>query len=253
MADLAAPGVDVRFGDFDDPSSLEAAFAGGERLLLISATELERRVEQHAAAIRAAASAGVRQIVYTSVLSPGPPNPALIAPSHHAAERALAASGLRWTVLRNSLYAEYQVPEAEAALASGTLTHNRGDGRVAYVSREDCAAVAVAVLTTEGHEGAVYDVTGPQAFTADELAALYGEVGGRPVRAVAVDDERFVAGLAGEAGADDHLRYGAELVASLGRSIREGFLASCTDTVARLTGRPARTLRAALEPQLGRG
>jgi NAD(P)H dehydrogenase (quinone) len=252
-AALAAPGVMVRYGDFDEPASLPAAFAGGERMLLISATDLERRAEQHRAAIRAAAEAGVRHVIYASALSPEPPNPAVVAPSHHATEQALAASGLAWTFLRNSLYAEYQAPEAGAALASGKLTHNRGDGRIAYVSREDCAAVAAAVLAGEGHEGAVYEVTGPEAFTASELAALYAELGGRPVEAVALDDERFVAGLVGEAAADDHLRYGAELVASFGRSIREGFMASCTDTVARLSGRAPRTLRQVLEPQLVRG
>jgi NAD(P)H dehydrogenase (quinone) len=254
LADLAELGVDVRYGDFDEPGSLSTAFAAGERILLISATDLERRIEQHRAAIRAAAAAGVGHVVYTSALAPEPPNPAVVAPSHHATEQALAESGLSWTYLRNSLYAEYQAPEAEAALASGTLTHNRGDGRVAYVSREDCAAVAAAVLASDGHEGAVYDVTGPEAFTADRLAGLYGELGGRPVEAVAVGDDEFVAGLVGAAGSDDdHLRYGAELVASFGRAIREGYLASCTDTVARLSGRPARTLRDVLEPQLARG
>ena len=245
LVDLA---VEVRFGDFDDPDSLSAAFAGGDRMLLISTTDLDRRFEQHGAAIRAAAGAGVRHVVYTSVLSPAPPNPAVVAPSHHATEQALEESGLAWTILRNSLYAEYQAPEAAAAIAAGRLAHNRGDGRVAYVSREDCAAAAAAVLAGSGHEGRAYDVTGPDSFSAAGLAELYGKIGGRPVEAVALDDDRFVAGIVGEAAGDDHLRYGAELVASFGRSIREGYMASCTDTVERLTGRPARTLREVLEP-----
>jgi NAD(P)H dehydrogenase (quinone) len=251
LADLAERGVEVRYGDFDERGSLPAAFSGARRMLLVSATDLERRVEQHRAAIGAAAAAGVRHVVYTSALGPEPPNPAVVARSHHATEQALVQSGLAWTVLRNSLYAEYQAPEAEAALATGTLTHNRGDGRIAYVSREDCAAVAAAVLATDGHEGAVYDVTGPEPFTAERLARLYAVLGGRRVEAVAVGDDDFVAGLVGAAGsADDHLRYGAELVASFGRAIREGYFASCTDTVARLSGRAARTLRDVLEPRL---
>ena len=133
-------------------------------MLLISASDIEVRAGQHATAIRAAREAGVRHIVYTSALNPEPPNPAVIAPSHYATERALAASDLAWTVLRNSLYAEYQAPEAVKALAAGTLEHNRGAGRIAYVSREDCAAVAAAVLLTPGHEGRVYDVTGPDLY-----------------------------------------------------------------------------------------
>jgi NAD(P)H dehydrogenase (quinone) len=247
LAAFAERGADVRFGDFDQPASLVDAFAGGDRLLLISATDLDRRIEQHRSAIGAAASAGVGHVVYTSGLSPEPPNPAVVAPSHWATEQALRDAGLSWTILRNSLYAEYQVPEAAAAIASGRLVHNRGDGQVAYVSREDCAAVAAAVLAAAGHDGRVYDVTGPQPLDAAALAGLYEAVGGRPVASAALDDESFVAGLVGEGGEDDHLRYGAELVASFGRSIREGHMASCTGTVATLTGRPPRALREVLE------
>jgi NAD(P)H dehydrogenase (quinone) len=247
LADLAARGADVRHGDFADPATLGSAFAGGERMLLVSATDLEQRVEQHRAAIAAARAAGIAHVVYTSGLSPEPPNPAVVAPSHFATERALATSGMAWTVLRNSLYAEYQAPEAERANETGVLVHNRGDGRVAYVSREDCAAVAAAVLVAGGHAGAVYDVTGPERFGATELAALYAKLGGREVAAAALDDDAFIASLVGETAADDHLKYGARLVASFGQSIRGGWMASCTATVARLTRRPPRTLRQVLE------
>jgi NAD(P)H dehydrogenase (quinone) len=250
LADLAARGAHVRFGDFDDPKQLRDAFAGGGRMLLVSTTDLAHRSEQHRAAIDAAESAGVEHVIYTSMLSPEPPNPAAVAPSHYSTEQALAQSGLSWTVLRNSLYADYQVPEARRAIETKLLVHNRGAGRVAYVAREDCAAVAAAVLTTDGHEGAVYDVTGRQAYGAAELAVLYGELAGHRIEAVALDDADFIAGLVGADGDDDHARFGAELVASFGRSIREGYLVSCTDTVAKLTGRPARTLRQVLEASL---
>jgi NAD(P)H dehydrogenase (quinone) len=248
LAELAARGVEVRHADFADPAALRAAFSGGERLLLVSATDLGQRTAQHRAALDAAKAAGVRHVIYTSGLKPEPPNPAVVAPSHYATEQALQASGLGWTVLRNSLYADYQVPEAKQAIAAGVLVHNRGDGRVAYVAREDCAAVAAAVLVAEGHAGACYDVTGPESFSAAELAALYGELGRTRIVARAVADAELVATLVGSAGGDDHLRYGADLVASFGRSIREGYMSACTDTVARLTGRPPRSLRQVLEP-----
>jgi NAD(P)H dehydrogenase (quinone) len=247
LADLVSRGCEVRYGDYDEPSSLGDAFAAVDRLLLISASDVERRAEQHRAAIRCAAAAGVRHVVYTSGLRPEPPNPAAIAESHHATERALAASGLAWTVLRNSLYAEYQVPEAAEAVASGVLAHNRGEGRIAYVSRDDCAAVAAAVLDGSGHAGCVYDVTGPQLFSPRELAALYAELGRRRVAEEPLDDDDLVERLQGEARDDEHARYGAQLVVSLGRSIREGYMASCTDVVARVTTRPARSLRDVLE------
>jgi NAD(P)H dehydrogenase (quinone) len=249
LGELAARGADVRRADFDDPPSLRAAFAGAERLLLISGTDLERRIAQHQAAIDAAKQAGVRHVIYTSGSKPAPPNPAAVAPSHHATEQALAASGLAYTVLRNSLYAEYQAADARRAIDTGLLVHNRGAGRVAYVARNDCAAVAAAVLLQGGHEGQVYDVTGAEPFDAAALAALYAELGGRPVAARAIDDAAFVAGLVGSSN-DGHLRYGAELLASFGKAIREGYPDVRSDAVAKLTGRPPRTLREVLEPLL---
>jgi NAD(P)H dehydrogenase (quinone) len=250
LAELAARGAQVRFADFDDPKSLRAAFAGAERLLLISAVDLQRRIAQHQAAVDAAKRAGVRHVIYTSGSKPAPPNPAAVAPSHYATERALEASGLGWTVLRNSLYADYQVAEAARAIETGLLVHNRGDGAVAYVAREDCAAAAAAVLLQDGHESAVYDITGSERYTSDALAALYAELGSRPVAVRRVDDAAFVAGLVGNASADDHLRYGAELLASFGRAIREGYLDVMSDALLKLTSRRARTLREVLEAHL---
>jgi NAD(P)H dehydrogenase (quinone) len=250
---FAARGVAVRGADFAEPQTLRAAFAGGERLLLVSATDLGQRTAQHQAAIDAAKAAGVRHVIYTSGLRPEPPNPAVVAPSHYATEQALARSGLAWTILRNSLYADYQTSEAERSLETGVLVHNRGRGTAAYVAREDCAAAAAAVLLQTGHEGALYDITGPEAFTADDLAGLYSELGHRPVLARSLGDDDFVATLVGDAKGDDHLRYGAELVASFGRSIREGYMSACTDTVTKLVGRPSQSLRQVLERLRGRG
>jgi NAD(P)H dehydrogenase (quinone) len=109
------------------------------------------------------------------------------------------------------------------------------------------------VLLQGGHDRAAYDITGREAYTATALAALYGELGGRRVEARSIDDAAFVAGLVGDSAADDHLRYGAELLASFGRAIRSGYLDSCSDAVAKLTGRPACTLREVLAPHLRPG
>jgi NAD(P)H dehydrogenase (quinone) len=249
LGECAARGADVRHASFDDPRSLRAAFAGAERLLLISATDLQRRTAQHSAAIDAAKHAGVRHVIYTSGSKPAAPNPAAVAPSHYATEQALAASGLAYTVLRNSLYSEYQAAEAQRAIDTGLLVHNRGAGRVAYVARDDCAAVAAAALLQGGHEGQIYDVTGNESFDAAALAALYAALGGRSVAAREIDDAAFVAGIVGSS-ADGHLRYGAELLASFGRAIREGYLDVGGDAVATITGRAPRTLREVLEPLL---
>ena len=243
LSDLAERGASVRPADFDQPETLVEAFAGGERLLLISTDDLGRRTAQHRATIEAAREAGVRHVTYTSYLNPVEENPAVITPSHQATEQALRESGLAWTMLRNAFYAEYQVPAGAQAIASGRLVHNSGDGRIAYVSREDCAAAAAAVLTTDGHENKAYDITGPEALSQDDVAALLSEVSSRPVEAVALDDEAFIQGLTA-AGVPEPA---ALEFASYGRAIREGYLGEASGAVENLTGRPPRSLREVFE------
>ena len=243
LSDLAERVVAVRHADFDRPETLAEAFAGGERLLLISTEDLGRRTAQHRAVIEAARVANMRHVAYTSYLNPVEENPAVITPSHRDTEKALRESGLTWSALRNSFYAEYQAPAGAQAVATGQLVHNSGDGRIAYVSREDCAAAAAAVLTTDGHENKTYDITGPEALSQDKVAALLSEVSGRPVEAVAIDDEAFVQGLTA-AGVPEPA---AREIASYGRAIREGYLYEASGAVENLTGRPPRSLRHVFE------
>jgi NAD(P)H dehydrogenase (quinone) len=242
VADL---GAEVRHGDFDDPATLQAAFAGGRRLLLVSLPVIGARVPQHKAAIEAAKRAGVEHIAYTSIVNPGPENPAAVAAEHRETELAIEAAGLAYTFLRNSIYADLQPRSAEAAIATGRLVTNAGEGRTGYVTREDCAAVAAAVLTGDGHANQAYDVTGPEALNADDLARLYSELGGRPVEVVHVDDAAYAAGLVEHAGMPQHL---AEIYATFGAATRSGALDVTTDVVERLTGRPPASLRSVLWP-----
>jgi NAD(P)H dehydrogenase (quinone) len=227
-------GGEARRADFDEPESLADAFAGVERVLLISAHDLARRAGQHRAAIDAAKAAGVRHVIYTSVSNPSADNPAAVAPSHRATEQALRDSGLAWTFLRNNIYAEYQAPTVAQAAASGRLVTSAGDGRIAYVSREDCAAVAAAVLAGDGHEGRAYDITGPEAVSAYELAALAGP----DVEVVQVDDDALIAVMTATGIPED----GARVLASFHRAAREGSLAAVSTAVEDLTGRPPRAL-----------
>jgi NAD(P)H dehydrogenase (quinone) len=241
LSDLAARGADVRFGDFADPSSLGGAFAGATRVLLVSTDVIgPARVRLHRNAIDAATAAGAELIAYTSIPNPAPDNPAPVVPDHAATEEALRASGVAWTFLRNALYAEFRIPEAQAALAGGTFAHNQGDGVTAYVSREDCAAAAAAVLLggAEHHDKA-YDTTGPERFGGDDLAELYASVGGRPVAPVRVDDDAYAAGLV----AHGVPEAAAPMLASFGRAIREGKLDQLSGDVEALAGRAPVTLR----------
>ena len=247
LSDLAERGAEVREADFGRPEALVRAFESGEKLLLISTDVVGARVGQHRAAIEAAGKAGVRHVIYTSYLNPVEDNPAPVTADHRETEKALRESGLAWTALRNGLYAEYQVPPGAQAIVSGRLVHNNGDGETAYVSREDCAAAAAAVLSTEGHEGEVYDITGPLPLGQNDVAALLSGLSGRPVEAVAVADEEFIRGLAA-AGMPEPAARG---VASFGRAIREGFISEASGAVEKLTGRPPRTLLEVFEAHRG--
>ena len=188
LADCASAGCDVRFGDFDQPTTLEAAIRDADKLMLISGT----RVGTRAAAPRArveAAVAGVRQIVYTSFVNVDPANPALVAIDHRetGVSRQVERRGL--TFLRDAHYADAMILNAGPGfLASGAwLTSTRG-GREAMVWREDCVDCAVAVLTQDRHENTSYHVTGPNRETFAEVAAMLSEVTARPVRLVETDD-----------------------------------------------------------------
>ncbi|GAA3601172.1 SDR family oxidoreductase [Kineosporia mesophila] len=233
LSDLADRGADVRHADFNDPASLDAAFRGVERLLLISIDTIGDRVAQHRAAITAAAAQGVGHVVYTSVPEPVPGNPALVVPDHADTEQALRDSPMTWTFLRNNLYAHLQAGSIAQAAATGHLVTNGGAGAAAYVSREDCAAGAGAVLAQGGHENRAYDVTGPQALTADDLAALATRRSGREVEVVHLDDDAYTAALR-EAGLPEPV---AHLLATFGAATRGGYLSTVTPVVADLTGR----------------
>jgi NAD(P)H dehydrogenase (quinone) len=243
LADLAADGAQVRHGDFEDPASLESAFAGADKVLIVSTDRVGSRVPGHKAAIDAAVSAGARSIAYTSGINPSDSNPIGVMWEHRATEDHLRATAPGWTILRNSIYAEMLVGGAEAALASGSHVTNEGDGRVSYVSRDDCAAAAAAVLATDGHAGKIYDITGAESLSAADVAALYAELGGRPVELVPVDDEAFTAGLVEHAGLP---RPVAEVYASFGTGTRRWYSAPVSDTVAALTSRPPKPAREVL-------
>ena len=241
LADFEARGAIVRFGDFDQPDSLPAAFAGGERALVISTLGPRDTAAAHRAAFEAAARAGVGHIVYTSVLNPVAGNPFPAAPPQRLSEEALRAAGVAWTVLRNALYSDLRAQLIAAYLRDGRWTTNAGDGAHAYVARADCAAAAVAALVTGGHAGREYDVTGPELIGAPEFLALLAELGGRPVSFAAVDDDAYEAYRA--AFMADPANAGCfELFTGTGTAIRTGYLGQLGTGVQELTGRPPVTL-----------
>ncbi len=154
LADFASQGVIVRQADFEDPASLPAAFEGADRLLLISTDTFENRLSKQRNAVQAAAEAGVQHIVYTSIVRPDYDAPTIANASHWGTEQAMAVSGMGWTALRNNIYTDAQVGTLSRALQSGQLVKAAGDGRMAYVTREDCAQAAAAALTANSERQA---------------------------------------------------------------------------------------------------
>lgn len=198
LADLAAKGALVRKADFDDPASLDAAFRGVDRLLVVSTDALGvpgLRQRQHQAAVDAAVRAGVKHVVYTLMLKPEPGSLIPFAPDHYETEQALMRSGLGWTILRNSWYAENLFLSLPQVLGSGKWYSSAGNGRVAHVARDDAARVAAAVLASASSENARYDVTGATLLTTAQIAEIASEVFGKPIEAVAVTDEQLAAGM----------------------------------------------------------
>jgi NAD(P)H dehydrogenase (quinone) len=236
-------GADVRAGDFGDPGSLD--FSGIDRLLIISTDTVGTRVEAQKAAIDAAVAAGVQRIAYTSVTNPSHNNPAFVVPDHRATELHLIASGARYTILRNAIYSEMYLLSAPGVIAGGTLAVNWGDGRAVNVSRHDCAEVAAAVLAGNDHDDRIYDITGEEAFDADALAALYGELSGNPVTVAQLDDDAWIAATAA------HMPdAGARAYATLGQAQRLGYQGFVSTAVRDITGNAPRSLREVLAPAL---
>lgn len=256
LADWAAAGCDVRYGNFDEPESLGPALRGADKLLLISGTRVGARVLQHKAAIDAAQAEDVGHIVYTSFVNVEESNPAIVAIDHRETEKLIRKSGVPWTFLRDAHYADAMILNAGPGfIASGVWRTSTNGGREAMVWREDCASCAVAVLTGSGHEHAAYHVTGPNRETFAEVAEMLSEITGCAVVLEETNDEGMYAhfdalGIPRKP-VDDQavagIPWNSEDMVSFERAIREGYLDICTDDVERLTGRKARSVRELIE------
>lgn len=239
--ELRARGVQVRVADYSDPASLEVALTGVEKLLLISGSEVGARVAQHANVINAAKAAGVNFIAYTSVLAADTTD-LILAPEHKATEELIRASGLEYTILRNGWYTENYVQTVATARQTGAVVAAAGDGRVASAARADYAAAAAEVLSSAGHEGRVYELSGDYAWDFKELATALTEIAGREVVYQPVTAAELVEILT-SAGFDQGT---AGFLAALDADTRAGLLAAVTGDLSGLIGRPTTPLLQAL-------
>lgn len=180
IADLAELGVVVRRADYTDPASLDAAFAGVDRALLVSSSAVGERVAHHAAVIEAAGAAGVELLGYTSITR-ATTSGLLLAEEHAATEKLLADAGLPTVLLRNSWYLENYTEQLPTTLEHGAVLGAAGAGRVTAATRADYAAAAAAALVADDQAGRVHELGGDVAFTLAEYAAWVSEASGTPV------------------------------------------------------------------------
>lgn len=238
-ADLTARGIEVRHGDFDQPATLERAFAKIDRLLIISTDgDNATRIRQHRTAIEAATRAKVGFLAYTSIAK-ADSSSLFLGDVHRASEAAIHASGLPFCILRNNWYAENEEMTTIKAVAAGVsaLRLSAGDGKVGWAARRDYAAAAAVVLATGGHEGRTYELGGPLRSYGD-LAVLLSEQVNRPIAIEPVGDEAYRAIMT-------RLRlpdFVVDILVDIQRAIRERQLEVESGDLERLLGRPVTPL-----------
>lgn len=231
---LQARGVEVRYGDFDYPETLDSAFAGIERLLIISADgDNETRIRQHANAVAAAERAGVKFIAYTSLVN-AQESTNLFAPTHKATEIAIKKTGIPYSFLRNNWYLENEIPSIQGVLAGAPWVTSAGNGKVGWALKQDYAEAAAAVLSNDGHENTIYEFSG-KLLTQEEFVSILGNILGKEVPIQQVDDATYT-DIMKAAGIQDFV---IPILVDIQRSIREGSLDFESNDFQKVLGRPA--------------
>lgn len=229
-----ARGVEVRQGDFDRPQNLDSAFAGIDRLLIISADgDNETRIRQHTDAVAAAERAQVKFIVYTS-LGNATESTMFLAPPHRATEEAILKTGIPYSFLRNNWYLENEIGSIQGVLAGAPWLTSAGNGKVGWAPQQDYAEAAAAVLAGNGHENTIYELSG-KLLTQEEFASALGVLLGKEVPVQQVDDATY-ADIMKDAGIPDFV---LPILVEIQKGIREGALEIESNDFEKLLGRPA--------------
>lgn len=238
---LAERGVDVREGDFDKPETLAKAFKGIDKMLLIS-TDLdnETRIRQHLQAIASAKAAGVKHLIYTS-LAKAPQSSLSLAEVHQVTEKAILDSGLKYTILRNNWYLENELSNIKAVASGAPWITSAEDGKVGWTLRREYAEAAAKVLSSQGHENKIYELSSP-AHTQKDLAKATGNALNLEVKLLNVSDKAYAEGLK-SANLPEFL---IELFTDIQKSIRENALDVEISDLETLLGRKPLSLEAAV-------
>ena len=238
-------GVTARAANYDKPETLDAALAGVDTLLLISSNEVGKRAAQHLNVIAAAKKAGVKQIVYTSLLH-ADTSPLDLAAEHLATEDELKASGLQFTILRNGWYTENYTASIAGALKGGAFIGSAGNGKISSATRADFAEAAVAVLTSEGHEGKTYELAGDESYTLSDLAREVSTQSGKEIPYMDLPETEYAAALT-EFGLPEGL---AQAIAGWDAGASKNGLFDDSRQLSSLIGRPTTKLSVAVADAL---
>lgn len=251
-----AMGIDARYANYTDPSGLVEAFSGGDTLLFISVPQVgEKRRMMHKNAIDAAVKAGVKKIVYTSIVGAGvPENEGYEIFDHKFTEKYILDSGMNYVFMRNSQYCEAMISSYEQAAGStGILENNMGEGRMAHVARSNCAEAAACAAAGAAGDNCVYYISGPTANTIADFIAMGNEATGGSVSYKYIDDEEMWAFFDSKfvprktegdwSRADPAFPFCSDGMVTFGRAIRLGQMNNCTDDYEKLTGRKPLSVR----------
>lgn len=248
-------GITTRWADFNNTEHLVQAFEGGDTLLLISLPfvgEKRRRLQMNA--VNGAMKAGVKKIIYISIIGSGDPkNQSLVKVDHEFTETYIqAVSGMDFIFLRDSQYTEAMISSFEqAADSGGILANNMGDGRMAYISRNDCAEAAACVAAGAGTPNSIYTITGPELLTIAEFVKIGSEVTGREVKYVFINDEDMyksfdAMGVPRTTDGDFSMAafpFCSDDMVSFGKAIRDDQMSYYTEDFYKLTGKKQMTVR----------
>ena len=239
--DIAALGVQVRYADYNQPPTWDAALKGVDKVLLISSSEIGQRAKQHRSVIDAARRTGVKLLAYTSVLR-ADTSPLGLAAEHKATEALIRASGIPFTLLRHGWYTENYTAGIAGALANGAVYGCAGEGRIASATRADYAEAAAAVLTAENQAGRIYELAGDTAYTLAELAAEISRQSGKNIGYVNLPEAEYKNVLV-KAGLPEVV---AALLADSDTGVSKGALFDDGHQLSKLINRPTTSLATAV-------
>jgi NAD(P)H dehydrogenase (quinone) len=238
--DLKAKGVEIAIGDYTNYDSLVNAMKGVEALLLVSSSTMGDRYAQHANAIKAAKVNGVKHIVYTSVLKANPNSKFSAGIDHYKTEEEIKNSGMNYTIMRNTYYADFLPNIIGNAVESGAIYYSAGNGKVNFALRNEMAeANAVVLSDPSAHQNKIYEITSGSVYNFDEIASMLSEITGKQIKYVDIPVEALK---------ENVINFGmpkevADLMGSIAESMKAGEFDFVDPTLEKLIGRKPTDLK----------